>query len=262
MAEAERTRPAALNPSNHEVYAALRGPGCPLCRVHARSEERQLWGFLRDGTLNPGSRYAFVKSGGFCRRHAWGLHAICRVEGSGAGIADVYGQLVRHDLEELTHLARSEPGRKGRRELAEGLAWERRCEICSSLAEAGEAHAIFLSELLDDDAGRSAYLASDGVCRSHLEQVIQQSLSRHRDGAQARWLLEDWRERLAELLSQLREYDRKRSYTAAAEPKGEEQRSWTEVIGRYVGQDRPPSVSGVAPAAPNGDTSRAKESRA
>jgi Family of unknown function (DUF6062) len=258
VAERVRSRPAALNPSNHEVYVALREAGCPLCRVDANSEERLLWGFARDGILNPGSRYAFVKSGGFCRRHAWGLHAICRAEGTGAPIADVYRQLARHDLEELTHLARTQPGRRGRRELAGGLARGRECEICVSVAESVDAHAAFLSELLDDDPGRSAYVASDGVCGIHLERVLAQSLDRHRDGAQARWLLEDWRERLARLHLELGEYDRKRSYTAAHEPKGEEQRSWTEVIRRYVGQDHPPASSLLPTTAPGGGGAKAK----
>ena len=248
MAEAQRPRPAALNPSNHEVYRALRETGCPLCRVDACSEERLLGGFVRDGILNPASRHAFVKSGGFCRTHAWGLHAICRAEGTGAPIADIYRQLARHDFEQLTHLARTRPGRSGRRELGQGLARERECDICVSLAEIGDAHAAFLSELLDDDASRSAYVASDGVCRIHLEGILEQSLRRHRDGAQARWLIEDWQERLAKLDRQLREYDRKRSYTAAHEPKGSEQRSCAEVIIRYVGHDRPPPGSSLSRA--------------
>jgi Family of unknown function (DUF6062) len=235
VAEYARPRPAALNVSNHEVYGALRQGGCPLCRARTRSEERLLWGFVRDGSLNPASRYAFVKSGGFCRRHAWGLHGICRAEGTGAPIADVYRRLAHHDLEQLAQLARTQPSRRGRRELAAGLGRERECEICVSVGGSGEAHAAFLSELLDDEAGRSAYVASDGLCGVHLEQVIEQSLRRHRDGTQARWLLEDWRERLARLHLELREYDRKRSYTAGHEPKGEEQRSWTEAIRRYVG---------------------------
>jgi Family of unknown function (DUF6062) len=239
----EQPKPAALNPSNHAVYAALREPGCPLCRVHALSEERLLLGFVRDGILNPSARHRFVASGGFCRRHAWGLHAVARAEGSGAPIADVYGQLARHDLQRLTHLVHARPNRAARRQLEDGLARRAECQICESLRKGGEGHAAFLCELLDDEPGRSAYEASEGLCRTHLDAVIAQSTRRHRRGDQARWLLEDWRRRLAELHLQLREYDRKRSYTAAHEPKGAEQRSWTEVVRRYVGEDQPPPTT-------------------
>jgi len=55
----------------------------------------------------------------------------------------------------------------------------------------------------------------------------------------ARLLLDDWRERLAHVREQLAEFDRKRDYRYAAEPKGEEQGSWTEVIRRYLGEDFP-----------------------
>jgi hypothetical protein len=236
---AAEARPAALNPSNHEVYAALREPGCPLCRVDARSEERLLWGFVRNGILNPDSRYAFVKAGGFCRRHAWGLHAVARAEGTGAPIADVYGQLLGRDLERLTHLVHARPGRAGRRELAAGLGRERDCPVCASLAKAGEGHAAFLCELLGDKPSREAYRASEGLCLAHFDPALEQSLRLDRSGDLARWLLEDLRSRLADLRVQLREYDRKRSYTAAHEPRGAEQRSWTDVIRRYVGEDKP-----------------------
>lgn len=79
------------------------------------------------------------------------------------------------------------------------------------------------------------YERSDGVCFQHLREAVEASLRRDRDGNQARWLIEDWRQRLAQLRTELREYDRKRSYTAASERKGDEQRSWTTVIERYAG---------------------------
>ena len=260
---ADEAKPVALNASNHEVYGALREPGCPLCRTDARSEERLLTSFVRDGILNPNSRYAFVASGGFCRRHAWGLHAVARSEGTGAPIAGVYGQLANRDLERLTQLVHSSPGRAGRRELASGLGRKRNCQVCDALARSRTGHAAFLCELLDDGPGRSVYLGSDGVCVTHLELVLEQSLKRDRDGEQARWLLEDFRTRLAELRTELSEYDRKRSYTAADEPKGKEQRSWTEVIRRYVGEDkpRPDRIAGSTGSAPNGAGSVAKQGR-
>jgi hypothetical protein len=52
-----------------------------------------------------------------------------------------------------------------------------------------------------------------------------------------RFLLGDWRGRLAEVREQLTEYDRKRDYRYSDEPKGVEQRARTEVIRRYVGED-------------------------
>ena len=236
MSRAEvEAKPAALNTSNYEIYGAMRESGCPLCRVDLRSEERLLTGFFRDGILNLDARRLFVAAGGFCQRHAWRLHHLSQVEGSGAAIADVYGQLADRDLGRLDQLAATHSGRAARRQLAEGLGRSLECQICLSLHHSRKGHAAFLCALLDDEPGRSAYAGSEGICSVHLELVVRESLQRHPSGDQARWLLADWRRRLARLRVQLSEYDRKRSYTAADEAKGAEQDSWTEVISRYVG---------------------------
>jgi hypothetical protein len=250
-------RPAALTPSNHEIYAALREDGCPLCRVGARSEELQLSGFLRDGILNPGSRRRFVAAGGFCRRHAWALHAVASSEGTGASVASIYRQLARHDLASLERLTATTPGRAGRRSLRSGLARTHGCQICAALRASRDAHAAFLCQLLDDEAGRSAYLDSDGLCSSHLRDAVARSLDRDGTGDMARFLLRDWRSRLEALREGLDEYDRKRSYTNRDEPKGSEQGSWTEVVRRYVGDDRPRARPGSPRPAPAGKAGEA-----
>jgi Family of unknown function (DUF6062) len=191
--------------------------------------------FLREGKASPSARSRFMEAGGFCRRHAWQLHVAARADGTGAGIADLYGQLARRDLELLDRLAVSGPGKAGRRELERALRRAAHCPMCLNAEATRRRHAAFLCELLDDDIGRAAYEDSDGACFQHLEALVEESLGRVRRGTQARFLIEDWRSRLSALRERLREYDRKRSYTAASEPKGDEQRSWTEVIERYVG---------------------------
>lgn len=52
-----------------------------------------------------------------------------------------------------------------------------------------------------------------------------------------RFLLQDWRRRLAQVRGQLEDFDRKRDVHYSDEPKGAEQDSWTEIIRRYVGED-------------------------
>lgn len=232
---AVKPRPSTLTPSNSDVYVALRQPGCPLCRTHAGSERRNVATFLREGKAVPASRTHFIEAGGFCPRHAWQLHAAASEVLTGAGIADLYGQLADRDLALLEQLSASEPGKAGRRKLESGLHRSAPCPMCLSMETIRRHHAAFLAELLDDEVGRATYERSDGVCFQHLREAVEASLRRDRDGNQARWLVEDWRQRLAQLRTELREYDRKRSYTAASERKGDEQRSWTTVIERYAG---------------------------
>ena len=53
----------------------------------------------------------------------------------------------------------------------------------------------------------------------------------------ARFLLSDRRRRLERLALGLAEYDRKRDHRYAREPKGDEQRSITDVVRLYAGED-------------------------
>jgi hypothetical protein len=82
---------------------------------------------------------------------------------------------------------------------------------------------------------RPLYESSEGLCFGHLARAVEHALDSDEEDI-ARLLLDDCRERLVRVRDQLAEFDRKRDHRYAAEPKGEEQRSWTEVIRRYVGE--------------------------
>jgi hypothetical protein len=98
------------------------------------------------------------------------------------------------------------------------------------MEEAAERKAGFLAEVLEEEPVRALYAAGDGLCWDHLALTADQARK-----PVAAFLLSDWRSRLETLRAALGEYDRKRDYRYAEEEKGPEQRSWTDVIRRYVG---------------------------
>ena len=222
--------------SNYEIARALREPGCPLCRVLAVDEERLVQQFWRDSRLLPPVRMTFLASGGFCRRHAWLMHdqVMKRAKGRGGALTELYDRMAARDLRrisEVTDDALEYP------ELVEGLrAWAQRseCQACIELAEATSRRAHFLCQLLREEGMVDAYRASEGLCLPHLHAAVRRSAED--DPELGRLLLTDWSERLAVLRAQLAEFDRKRDYRHADEPRGEEQRAPTDAVSRYAGE--------------------------
>ena len=219
---------------SYDLIQALALPGCALCRALEEDERRWMDSFWREGKQSPEARKRFFEAGGFCRRHAWLLHRLLADEGSGAAIADLYGQLATYDLRSLENVREDLNRRRRRAEPI--LRRRRRCPACAFRGEALERKAHFLVEALSEEEIRTRYRRSDGLCLPHLARTLDDALA---DGDErgAGFLLDDWRDRLGQLRSGLAEYDRKRDYRYVSEPKGAEQRSWTEVIRRYVGED-------------------------
>ena len=219
---------------SYDLVRALGLPGCPLCRALAADDERWMDSFWHEGKQDATARRRFFEAGGFCRAHAWLLHRLVAEAGAGAAIADLYGQLAIYDLRWFENIRANLERR--RRQRAPTLRRRRRCPACAFRAEALERKAHFLAEALGEEQVREAYRRSEGLCFPHFARTLEGALAGGNKQT-AGFLLDDWRDRLSELRSDLSEYDRKRDYRYASEPKGAEQRSWTEVIRRYVGED-------------------------
>jgi Family of unknown function (DUF6062) len=190
--------------------------------------------FWREGKQDPRARRRFYASGGFCRHHAWLLHRLVPAEAAGgAAIADVYGSLAERDIAWLNELVASLESGRRRRNVS--LARRARCPACVAFADGSERKIHFLVELLAEAEVRPHYRSSDGLCFAHLARAVEYARDTKAVDVVC-LLLDDWRKRLAHVREQLTEFDRKRDYRYAAEPKGEEQRSWTEVIRLYVGE--------------------------
>jgi Family of unknown function (DUF6062) len=208
-----------------DIVEALAEPGCALCRVLADFEEREMATFAREGRRVPEARSRFTASGGFCRRHAWLFYRVAATAGSGMPIADIYGQLVERDLERLQRARKAGP---------ESLERTAPCPACEAAKAALARKADFFVDALKEGAVRAAYTESGGFCEAHLAASL--AVAGDREPGAARFLLSDRRRRLEQLAHDLAEYDRKRDHRYKDEPKGDEQRSVTEVVRLYAGE--------------------------
>jgi len=219
---------------SYDIVVALARPGCPLCRTVAHDDRRLLDAFWREGKQDPRARRRFFAAGGFCQHHGWLLHRLVDAEGAGAAIADLYGSLAHYDLRWLEQVRAALSRKRARRESA--LTRRGRCPACRARDAAAERKVHFFLQALAEPRVQERYRRSDGVCFTHLGAAMAQALDGD-DRATAVFLLDDWTARLADVQAGLAEFDRKRDYRYADEPKGSEQQSWTEVIRRYVGED-------------------------
>jgi hypothetical protein len=220
---------------SYDIVVALARPGCPLCRTVANDDRRLVDSFWREGKQDARARTRFFAAGGYCQHHGWLLHRLVDAQGAGAAIADLYGWLAEDDLNWLEKVSTALSQRKrGRKEIA--LRRRGRCPACRARDAAAERKVHFFLQALAEPRVHERYSRSEGVCFTHLSAAVAQAL-RADDRETALFLVDDWRKRLADVRAGLAEFDRKRDYHYADEPKGSEQQSWTEVIRRYVGED-------------------------
>lgn len=221
--------------SNFEIARALGQPGCPLCRVLAADEERTMQRFWRDGRFVPAVRLAFFAGRGFCPRHSWLLHEQVIRAGRGGALTDLYDSLSAQDLERIEDVL--DRGGRRRRRLADAtdeFARRSGCRACEELEQATARRAHVACHLLREEPMVAAYRTSDGFCFRHLGDVL--NADANADPTLAPMLLDDWRERLTVLRAQLAEFERKRDYRHAHEPRGKEQRAPTDAVRRYAGE--------------------------
>ncbi len=180
---------------SYELIQAFGLPGCALCRAAEADDERWMDSFWREGRRDPEARRRFFEAGGFCRDHAWLLHRLAAVESSGAAIADLYGHLAGYDVRGLEDILAGLERRHTLRRPA--LRRRRQCPACAFGTEAVKRKAHFLVDALSEAEVGEAYRRSDGLCFPHLASALDAALAAGKADI-ARFLLEDWRDRLGE----------------------------------------------------------------
>jgi Family of unknown function (DUF6062) len=206
---------------------ALDAAGCPICTLVEKACYKHLDGLFYESVNDVGTRKRLHVSQGFCNWHA---HLATRVPHTDSGIAIIYEDLLRGVVERVTARVAEPPMRH--RSSVKLLPATAECSICET-ARFNE-H-VFLGELLrwfDDPELQTKYRPAFGLCLPHL----QQALDGFRDHPQLPALLAAEREKLAALQAELQEFNRKRDYRFANEPKGCEQTAWRRVIEKFTGK--------------------------
>jgi len=183
----------------HELEAAIRAGGCPVCRILRDDEDRYWSFFLYEGFQDADADRRLARSIGYCPRH---LAQLARRHDPFAS-ASIALASVRGALDALARRRVPPPAAKA-------------CPACASLEVAEKLALSALPPLLDGDAALAAeYAAGEGLCYDHL------SLAAELNGRRAKALLEQGRrtlERQREALERLLA-----SFDYRAEPPDREQ---------------------------------------
>ncbi|HEX8968834.1 MAG TPA: DUF6062 family protein [Chloroflexota bacterium] len=213
---------APRDTSAFEVAAALREPGCAVCRTALRSVERLIRSIAYEQVNDPALRARLRHVGGFCNRHA---HQWLREASNVLGTALIYRDVLRTALAELESGSTASAQRGGllRSLLGSAAGSSMADDTCPACQTQLEAEARYLEALLDvlnsDEEGRAALAASSGLCRRH-------TLAARRTGTPgAARVLQQTRRTLTDLLSDLDEVIRKEDYRFRHEPRSEAERT-------------------------------------
>lgn len=215
------------NQSHHNLLAAFREEGCPICRLAAAAVTRYFGVLNYEAAGDPGVRLKLRDSQGFCARHAQQLVEEAHVLATATIYAEILPDLIAR-LRDLPYrksglgaaVARLNPraDRSRREDATPALAAADPCPACRVLADT---EAMLLTTLLDslpEASFRDAFTSSDGLCLPHLRRALAQASTETafltlRDTALAQ------EERL---LAQLQEVIRKHDYRFREELSGEE----------------------------------------
>lgn len=195
---------------------ALDAEGCAVCTLIEQACQRYLDHLFYECVNDVGVRRRLAASNGFCNWHA---HLALRIPHADTGIAIIYDGLLRGVIERVAYRGSVLPTAAP-------------CPVCES---AYFAERTALSELLrwfDDAELQAHYGPSFGLCLPHLQRASDE----YKDHPHLPALRAAELEKLRRLQHELQEFNRKRDYRFADEPKGAEQTAWRRVIEKFTGK--------------------------
>lgn len=224
MSSPERGQEASL----HELLDALNAPdegnapspACALCRLTARSVERDIRAFFAEFVNDPQVRDGLRKARGFCAEHTPLLASL----GDALAVAILYADLTRLTREEwLAEETGLKSLRLGRRR--GGRAPSASCPACVTAQAASARYANALAAGLETEAVQQTYVSGSGLCVVHTEQVMAAAKP-----AVAVWVRQQEVERLQRLQADLEEIIRKNDYRFRGEAWGNEKDAWLRAL--------------------------------
>lgn len=252
-----------MNLTTIALENAFREPGCPLCHLRRRSEQRYLFGLLYENVNDGGTRANLVNSMGMCPAHAWALQAI-ELENwhDGLGTSIIYRDLASRVLSTLVeHLERnpsSDGDRRARQRdrlgrsgvlgrvlarrlgpptpgvaVLKRLSPRARCHVCRLMHRLETTSVSRLVGGLAEAEFQSAYAASDGLCLPHLRRA----LAGCEDAGAVRCLVETAAAHLEPLVRDLGEYVRKYDWNNRQEARHPwEEAAWLRAVAFFSGE--------------------------
>jgi hypothetical protein len=215
----------------------LEQEGCFLCAAVIADSEHSLNSLFYDGIMDEEIREDVIAANGFCNWHAWRATYILSAS---AGLAILYQPLLEKLNTVAVRLLKTlEESREPRlfsplhRQSARRLVdTEKICPVCEWNHTLEKHHLNDLLDFFNDSTLAPKFEKSFGLCLPHLQMAVD----KFPEHANLPHLLESERKKFAALKSELAEFDRKRSYEFAKEPKSAEQTSWQRTVELFVGK--------------------------
>ena len=234
-----RTAKLDAVPYYHEIREALAQPGCPFCRMLARSEDRYLDAILWEQVNDPGTRAELNEARGYCQQHAWVLVR----PGAAVGVAiltrgilkTLLGVLdltpVENTGKPFLHSLRRTPDRQhvssATADLTTALSPQVPCPVCTHVQELELAYAdTLLAHLERPGELAESYCASDGLCLAH----FRRTLARAPSGTEGKALVAAQRSIWQRLYAELGEFIRKSDHRFRGETFGPERDAWRRAL--------------------------------
>jgi uncharacterized protein DUF6062 len=227
----------------YDFIEACREPGCPVCRLEARTVERYIDRLFYESVNDIETRERLRASLGFCREHAW--LAMDKKLGSALGFAIIYQDVIDNVLRELqsnsvppvtrrwsTLLKKIPEQVSGTvKRVLYALTPQKHCLACQQRDKSLHIILSSLVENLDNAETITALKSSDGLCLPHLKKTFEMV----RDPAAIDLLLRVHREKLESLRDELAEFIRKNDYRFKDEGFGTESDAWRRAVAKVIG---------------------------
>lgn len=215
----------------------LRQPGCPACAAQRYAARKAVDNFLWENLMDREVRQQTVLAGGFCPPHTR-LLAAAELASSGRplGVNLLYETLARKTATELRRRPDSGPAGWLASLFKPASSRPSVCQICAA-GDAGALDALTtLFEELEHESSEmtAAYLASDGLCRAHLEQGLTALGGAHPRAS--RWLADQAADLLETQAGHMLEMIRKQNWEYREELlTPAEADAWRKVLTFYTG---------------------------
>lgn len=221
--------------SYFNLLDALKEDGCCICRLLKKTIHKLMDDFLYEQVNDSGARNEIRESLGFCSLHAWQLQKF----GDPFGSAIIYDDLMQMVADRIERMAISEKRIKDFS--AEVLKIDNKsyprkkaiCPVCKSRTEAEARYVSTFIESFNEPEFLSCYKSSFGLCLPHLQTVINTC----RQKKIIREVLNIELAKMKELISELKEIQRKHDYRFSHEGFGKEGDAWIRAIEKMVGKE-------------------------
>lgn len=235
----------------NKLDEALKKTGCSICRVEHEKAKHVIDTFLWENVTDPIVRKPINQAYGFCPKHTKMLAAVeMSTSGPVLGIHFIYELLAKNVETELKKGLRQQPlhanplkkilGKlrisQQPRRLFPRLHPRRICPVCETVQQAGDS---FLSALFEElhknnEALKTTYYQSNGLCFNHLRQGLENFAEQYPQGAS--FLMKDMVERLETQREHMKAYIDKHNWANDEhELSVDEKSAWLRTLTFFTG---------------------------